>query len=122
RLPRRFLIVSTEVVWQRLRNRARWKRSLFMLDRSSPNFADLEALLGQAPVLRTEGAKLYDKIRGRFMACFRPDDAIQWWLVDRLVNDAWLIKRYSRHQTARWNAGTNRVCNFKRNEGNFKRT
>jgi hypothetical protein len=76
-----------------------------MLDRSPPNFADLEALLGQPPVLRTEDAKLYDEIRSRFMACFSPEDVIQWWLVDRLVENAWLIRRYSRHQTVavdRW--------------------
>jgi hypothetical protein len=70
-----------------------------MLDGSLPNFAELEALLGQPPVLRTEDAEFYHKIRARFMACFRPEDVIQWWLVDRLVDDAWLIKRYSRHQT-----------------------
>lgn len=67
--------------------------------------AELEALLGQPPVLRTEDAELYDKIRTRFMACFKPEDAMQWWLVDRLVDTAWLIKRYSRHQTVaveRW--------------------
>jgi hypothetical protein len=70
-----------------------------MLDRSLPNFAELEALLGQPPVLRTEDAEFYHKIRARFMACFSPEDVIQWWLVDRLVDDAWLIKRYSRHHT-----------------------
>jgi hypothetical protein len=76
-----------------------------MLERSLPNFAELEALLSQPPVLRTEDAKLYDEIRARFMACFRPEDVIQWWLVDRLVDNAWLIRRYSRHQTVaveRW--------------------
>jgi hypothetical protein len=76
-----------------------------MLDRPLPNFAELEALLGQPPVLRTEDAGLYQEIRARFMACFRPEDIVQWWLVDRLVDDAWLIKRYSRHRTVaveRW--------------------
>jgi hypothetical protein len=56
-------------------------------------------------VLRTEDANLYTKIRAHFMACFRPEDVIQWWLVNRLVDNAWLIKRYSCHQTVaveRW--------------------
>ncbi len=69
------------------------------------DLAELEALVGPPPVLRTEDVELYDKIRAHFMACFRPEDAIQWWLVDRLVDNAWLIKRYSRHQTVaveRW--------------------
>ena len=69
------------------------------------NLADLEALSGPPPVLRTEDAELYDKFRAYFMACFRPEDVVQWYLVDRLVDNAWFIKRYSRHQTVaveRW--------------------
>jgi hypothetical protein len=63
------------------------------------NLADLEALLGPAPVLRTEDPELYDKFRAYFMGCLAPEDVVQWYLVDRLVENAWLIKRYSRHQT-----------------------
>ena len=39
------------------------------------------------------------------MDCLGPEDVVQWYLVDRLVENAWLIKRYSRHQTVaveRW--------------------
>jgi len=61
--------------------------------------ADLEALSGPPPILRTEDPELYDKIRAYFMDCLAPEDAVQWYLVDRLVENAWLIKRYSRHQT-----------------------
>jgi hypothetical protein len=69
------------------------------------NLADLEALSGPPPILRTEDAELYDKFRAYFMACLALEDAVQWYLVDRLVENAWLIKRYSRHQTVaveRW--------------------
>jgi hypothetical protein len=48
---------------------------------------------------RTEDPKLYDKFRAYFMDCLAPEDVVQWYLVDRLVENAWLIKRYSRHQT-----------------------
>jgi len=33
------------------------------------------------------------------MACFVPADILEWQLVNRLTDDAWFIKRYSRHQT-----------------------
>jgi hypothetical protein len=69
------------------------------------NLADLEALSGPPPVLRTEDAELYDQIRAYFLDCFTPEDIMQWYLVDRLVDSAWFVKRYSRHQTVaveRW--------------------
>src|SRR5437879_6038957 len=76
-----------------------------MLDQSVLNIVDLEQLSGPPPVLRTEDPKLYDKFRAYFMQCLAPEDDVQWSLVDRLVENAWLIKRYSRHQTVaveRW--------------------
>jgi hypothetical protein len=69
------------------------------------NLDDLEALSGPAPVLRTEDRELYDQIRARFMACFTPGDVLEWQLVNRLVDEVWFIKRYTRHQTSaieRW--------------------
>jgi hypothetical protein len=76
-----------------------------MLDHSVLNVVDLEQLSGPPPVLRTEDPELYDKFRAYFMDCLAPEDVVQWYLVDRLVENAWLIKRYSRHQTVaveRW--------------------
>jgi hypothetical protein len=69
------------------------------------NRADLEALFGPPPVLRTEDREVYDKIRAHFMACFMPEDILEWQLVNRLIDEAWFIKRYTRHQTVaveRW--------------------
>ena len=69
------------------------------------NLTELEALSGPPPVLRSEDAELYDQIRACFLDCFAPEDIVQWYLVDRLVESAWLVKRYSRHQTVaveRW--------------------
>jgi hypothetical protein len=69
------------------------------------NLADLEALSGPPPILRTEDPELYDKFRAYFMQCLEPEDVVQWYLVDRLVENAWLVKRYSRHKTVaveRW--------------------
>ena len=63
------------------------------------DLADLEELSGPAPVLRSEDRELYDKIRDRFMACFTPQDILEWQLVNRLVDEVWFIKRYTRHQT-----------------------
>jgi hypothetical protein len=67
--------------------------------------ANLDALSSTAPVLRSEDRELYDKIRDRFMACFTPEDIVEWYLVYRLVDEVWFIKRYTRHQTVaveRW--------------------
>ncbi len=61
--------------------------------------AELEALIGPPPVLRTEDRELYDKIRAQFMGCFTPGDVLEWQLVNRPVDEAWFIKRYTRHQT-----------------------
>jgi hypothetical protein len=63
------------------------------------SFTELEALSGPPPVLRTEERKLYDQIRAKFMSCFTPEDILEWQLISRLVDEAWFIKRYSRHQT-----------------------
>ena len=76
-----------------------------MSNHSPLNVVDLEQLSGSPPVLRTEDAELYDQIRAYFLDCFTPKDIVQWYLVDRLVDSAWLVKRYSRHQTVaveRW--------------------
>jgi hypothetical protein len=76
-----------------------------MSNHSPLNVVDLEQLSGPPPVLRTEDAELYDQIRAYFLDCFTPEDIVQWYLVDRLVDSAWLVKRYSRHQTVaveRW--------------------
>jgi hypothetical protein len=70
-----------------------------------PNLVELEELSGPAPVLRTEDREVYEKIRADFMARFVPQDVLAWQLVNRLIDDAWLIKRYGRHQTVaveRW--------------------
>jgi len=67
--------------------------------------ADLETLASPPPVLRSEDRELYEKIRDRFMACFAPKDVLEWHLVNRLIEEAWFIKRYTRHQTVaveRW--------------------
>ena len=67
--------------------------------------ADLEILASPQPVLRSEDRELYEKIRDRFMACFAPKDVLEWHLVNRLIEEAWFIKRYTRHQTVaveRW--------------------
>ena len=69
------------------------------------NVAALEALAGPPPVLRSEDRELYDQIRARFMACLVPGDILEWHLVNRLIDEAWFIKRYTRHQTVaveRW--------------------
>jgi hypothetical protein len=63
------------------------------------SLADIEALSGPQPVLCTEDRELYQKTRGHFMACFVPGDILEWHLVNRLVDEAWFIKRYTRHQT-----------------------
>ena len=65
----------------------------------NPKIADLEALVGPPPVLCTEDRELYEKIRARFMACLAPADVLEWHLVSRLIDEAWFIKRYARHQT-----------------------
>jgi hypothetical protein len=62
-------------------------------------FIELEALSGPPPVLRTEDRKLYDQIRAQFMSCFKPKNILEWQLINRLVEEAWFIKRCSRHQT-----------------------
>ena len=39
------------------------------------------------------------------MDCFAPADILEWHLVNRLIEEAWFIKRYTRHQTVaveRW--------------------
>ena len=69
------------------------------------NVAALEALAGPPPVLRSEDRKLYDQIRARFMDCLVPGDILEWHLVNCLIDEAWFIKRYTRHQTVaveRW--------------------
>jgi hypothetical protein len=66
---------------------------------ATPNVSAFEALSGPPPVLRTEERKLYDQIRAKFMSCFKPEDILEWQLINRLVDEAWFIKRYSRHQT-----------------------
>ena len=63
------------------------------------NLVELEALYNPPPVLRTEDRELYDKVRAQFMACLMPADILEWQLVNRLIDDAWFIKRYTRHQT-----------------------
>ena len=66
---------------------------------AKPNTTAFEAFLGPPPVLRTEDRDLYEKIRAEFMSNFQPGDILEWQLITRLVDDAWFIKRYSRHQT-----------------------
>jgi hypothetical protein len=66
---------------------------------ATPNITAFEALSGPPPVLRTEDSKLYDQIRALFMSCFKPENILEWQLINRLVDEAWFIKRYSRHQT-----------------------
>ena len=46
--------------------------------------ADLETLASPPPVLRSEDRELYEKIRKRFVACFAPEDVLEWHLVNRL--------------------------------------
>ena len=70
-----------------------------MFDKTTkPNHADLEALSGPPPVLRSEDRELYGQVRVRFMECLRPADILESLLVQRLIDDAWFIKRYTRHQ------------------------
>jgi hypothetical protein len=69
------------------------------------DIAKIEALSGPPSVLRSEDRELYENIRDRFMACFAPEDVLEWHLVNRLIEEAWFIKRYTRHQTVaveRW--------------------
>jgi hypothetical protein len=69
------------------------------------SIADLETLSSPPPVLRSEDRELYDKIKDRFIACFAPEDVLEWHLVNRPIEEAWFIKRYTRHQTVaveRW--------------------
>jgi hypothetical protein len=66
---------------------------------AKPNATAFEAFLGPPPVLRTEDRDLYEKIRAEFMSDFQPRDILEWQLITRLVDDAWFIKRYNRHQT-----------------------
>jgi hypothetical protein len=75
------------------------------MKKAKVDFAKIEALSGPPSVLRSEDRELYEKIRDRFMACFAPEDVLEWHLVNRLIEEAWFIKRYSRHQTVavgRW--------------------
>jgi hypothetical protein len=48
------------------------------------DFAKIEALSGPPSVLRSEDRELYEKIRERFVACFAPEDVLEWHLVNRL--------------------------------------
>jgi hypothetical protein len=67
--------------------------------------ADLETLASPPPVLSSEDHELYEKISDRFTACFAPEDVLEWHLVNRLIEEAWFIKRYTRHKTVaveRW--------------------
>jgi hypothetical protein len=38
------------------------------------NLADLEALWGPPPILRTEDPELYDRFRAYFMGCLAPEE------------------------------------------------
>jgi hypothetical protein len=66
---------------------------------SKSNFSKFEAFFGLLPVLRTEDRDSYERIRAEFMRNFQPTDILEWQLINRLVEEAWFIKRYSRHQT-----------------------
>ena len=94
-----------------------------MFDKTTkPNHADLEALSGPPPVLRSEDRELYGQVRVHFMECLGPADILKSLLVQRLIDDAWFIKRYTRHQAVtHWNVRTSNLCNF-RSSGSNRRT
>jgi hypothetical protein len=78
--------------------------------------ADLETLASPPPVLRSEDRELYEKIRDRFMACFAPKDVLEWHLVNRLIEEAWLSSAIPATRQWRWNAGTSSHSNFRHSE------
>ena len=80
------------------------------------DFAKIEALSGPPSVLRSEDRELYEKIRERFVACFAPEDVLEWHLVNRLIEEAWLSSAIPATRQWRWNAGTSSHSNFRHSE------
>jgi len=64
-----------------------------------PDLAIMNALSAGVRILRTEDRELYDRIHTDFVACLAPEDILAGMLVHRLVNEAWFIMRYHRHQS-----------------------
>jgi hypothetical protein len=64
-----------------------------------PTLAEIESQYGLAPILRSENPKRYVAMYAQFMACLQPKDFVVRWLIKNLVDDAWLMNRYQRHQT-----------------------
>src|SRR5271168_1332247 len=64
-----------------------------------PTLAEIEAQYGLAPILRSENPKRYIEFYVQFSACLQPKDFFMRWLIKKLVDDAWLMDRYPRHQT-----------------------
>ena len=64
-----------------------------------PDPAEVNALFGPPPVLRTENRENFDKLLDQVMACLKPQDVVEAMLTRDFVYASWLIARYSRHQT-----------------------
>jgi hypothetical protein len=62
------------------------------------NPAKLKQLLGRPPVLRSESRGDYDKLFKHLIKHFEPRDIVEVILLDHLVYEIWIFKRYSRHQ------------------------
>ncbi len=67
--------------------------------RTKANVTKMKALLGPAPVLSSENAKHYEQLFDHVVATLQPQDIMELMLIRRYVDNAWLIKRYMRHQT-----------------------
>jgi hypothetical protein len=67
----------------------------------------VETSLGDVPIKLCSNGLPHDKLLEKALdnACFAPEDVLEWHLVNRLIEEAWFIKRYTRHQTVaveRW--------------------
>lgn len=58
----------------------------------------LWALFGPPPVLSTENQQAYDKIRGEYVAHYRPKNAVQLRAIREVVDCDWEIFRFIRHR------------------------
>ena len=96
-----------------MKSRAKSKISKSRLKKLLPVF-------GPPPVLRSESHVQYKAIVDRYFELFDPQDVLELTLLTYLVNDVWLIKRYTRHQTLGIDAGTSKASGFRRSVPNRK--
>jgi hypothetical protein len=66
---------------------------------SQRSLKKLLPMFGPPPVLRSESHVQYKAIFDHYIELVDPRDVLELTLVTYLINDLWLIKRYTRHQT-----------------------